>query len=330
MATSVGPRGADSLGAAASGGLRHVTDAEPGIARRRAGKGFGYRDADGARVRTRQTLARIRALAIPPAWTDVWICPIANGHIQATGPRRARPQAVPLSPALARGARRDQVRPTDRLRAGPAPHPPTRARRPRARGPAAREGARHRRAASSRRRSSASATRSTRATNGSFGLTTLRDAARAGRGRASSASSSAARAASTTSSISTTVASRAIVRRCQDLPGHELFQYVDDAGRRQSIDSADVNDYLRDIAGHDFTAKDFRTWAGTVLASRRAAGPRRGERDPRPAADREGGRRRRPADEEHAHGLPEELHPSGDPRRLPGVRPGPADPSRRS
>ena len=134
-------------------------------------------------------------------------------------------------------------------------------------------------------------------------------------------SSSAARAASRTRSTSTIAGSRAIVKACRDLPGYELFQYVDDDGARQVIDSADVNAYLREISGDDFTAKDFRTWAGTVLAAQALAGvagfvePARSEAQRR-AGDRVGGASAR----QHQGGVPQVLHPSGGARRLHGRR----------
>ena len=265
MATSAGSCRADSLGAAASGGLRHVTDTGPGIARRRAGKGFRYRDADGARVRTRQTLARIRALAIPPAWTDVWICPISNGHIQAVG-RDARGRKQYRYHIRWREVR-DETK-YGRLTAFARSLPRIRRR---VREDLARAGL-------PREKVLATVVGLLEATlirvgneeyaraNGSYGLTTLRakhvrvEGARLRfefRGKGGKRH---------VVDLHDGRLAR-VVRLCRDLPGHELFQYVDDAGRRQSIDSADVNDYLRGIAGHDFTAKDFRTWGGTVLAS---------------------------------------------------------------
>ncbi len=109
--------------AARAAGLRYATDARPGISRRRSGRGWSYRDPDGSIVRDAVTLDRIRALAIPPAWTDVWICPRPSGHIQATGRDARGRKQYRYHDAVARPPRRRQVRAAHRLRSGPAPHP---------------------------------------------------------------------------------------------------------------------------------------------------------------------------------------------------------------
>ena len=258
-------------------GLRYATDARPGFTRRRRGRGYSYHDRDGLVVRDPDTLARIRALAIPPAWTDVWICPWPSGHIQATGrDARGRKQyryhadwqtrrgtdkfermlafAAAL-PRIRRRCQRDLVRrglPRDKvlatvvqlleltlIRVGNDEY--------------ARQ-------------------------NRSFGLTTLRDRhARIDgttiRFRFQGKSGKVHEVGLRDRRLA------AVVRRCQELPGQELFQYVDDAGTVQDVTSDDVNAYLAEAVGERsserFTAKDFRTWAGTVLAYRalRALGP---------------------------------------------------------
>ena len=126
---------------ARAAGLRYSSDAEPGIRRRKRGRGFQYLTADGGTLTDAGQIARIRALAIPPAWTDVWICRVAERPPPGHRSRRARPQAVPLSPALAGGARRDQVPPHARVRRGASADPRAGRRRPRPPRPQPREGA---------------------------------------------------------------------------------------------------------------------------------------------------------------------------------------------
>jgi DNA topoisomerase-1 len=255
----------DPVTSAAEAGLRYVTDAAPGIRRLRSGKGFRYIDPDGEPVRDTETLERIRGLAVPPAWTDVWICASPRGHLQATG-RDARGRKQYRYHRRWR-TQRDEVKYGRMLAFGKAlPVIRTRVEEDLSRPGLPRE------------RVLAAVVRLLEKTrirvgneeyareNRSFGLTTLRDRHadigstrirfrfRAKAGKVREVEVSDARLAR-------------IVRRCQDLPGQELFQYVDEAGETRSIGSQDVNDYLREITGQDFTAKDFRTWAGTVLAA---------------------------------------------------------------
>jgi DNA topoisomerase I len=256
---------ADPLDAAKAAGLRYVTDAEPGIRRRRAGKHFRYLDADGDPVRDPAKLRRIEALGIPPAWTEVWICPSPRGHLQATG-RDARGRKQYRYHPRWRVVR-DETK-FGRLRAfGEAlPNLRQRVTTDLARPDLPRE------------KVLATVVRLLEATlirvgneeyarrNDSYGLTTLRDdhvdvegaavhfTFRGKSGKEHAIDVRDRRLA-------------AIVKRCRDLPGQELFQYVDAEGVRHTIDSADVNAYLRGIMGEEFTAKDFRTWAGTVLAA---------------------------------------------------------------
>ena len=245
--------------------LRHSSDDGPGIARRRSGRGFSYRDADGAVVRDSETLERIRAIAIPPAWTDVWICPWPNGHLQATG-RDARGRKQYRYHARYR-RRRDDAK-FARLIAFARALPAIRARVDK---DLARPGL-------PREKVLAAVVRLLELTlirvgndeyarlNRSFGLTTLRNrhAAVDGtevtfrfRGKSGQQHEVGLRDRRLAS----------VVRRCRDLPGQELFAYVGEDGEPRDVASDDVNGYLAEIAP-DVTAKDFRTWAGTVLAYR--------------------------------------------------------------
>jgi DNA topoisomerase-1 len=252
-------------GSAKAAGLRYVNDATPGIARRRVGTGFRYHNPDRATVRDKAVLARIRALAVPPAWEQVWICPRDDGHLQATGrDARGRKQyryharwrevrdetkygrMVTFARALPRirrrvrqdlalpGLPRDKVLATvvrlletTRMRVGNEEY--------------------------------------TRA-NDSFGLTTLRVRQVRVRGATMQFRFRGKSGVWHDFALNDRKLA-AIVRRMRDLPGYELFQYVDQEGETHAVDSADVNAYLKDIAGEEFTSKDFRTWAGTVLAA---------------------------------------------------------------
>src|SRR6478735_1390334 len=191
--------------AAAEAGLRYVSDADDGLQRQRNGDGFVYRRRDGRRVGDEATLARIRAIAIPPAWTDVWICPSPRGHLQATG-RDARVG----NPEYARS-------------------------------------------------------------NRSFGLTTLRNRhvafVRGGRARFRFRGKGGLEH----DVVLDDARLVRMVRHCQQLPGQALFQYRDDDGNVVPVESGEVNDYLRDATGEAFTAKDFRTWGGTLAAFQRFA-----------------------------------------------------------
>jgi DNA topoisomerase I len=246
-------------------GLRHSTDRRPGITRRRSGRGFSYRDADGNVVRDRETLARIRSLAIPPAWTDVWICPYPNGHLQATGRDAKGRKQYRYHPRFRRG--RDAAK-FERLVAFANALPAIRSRVDE---DLARPGL-------PKEKVLAAVVRLLELTlirvgneeyarlNRSFGLTTLRDR------HADVEGSSIRFRFRGKSGRQHEVGLRdrrlaAIVRKCRDLPGQELFQYVARDGEPIDVGSDDVNDYLRSIAP-DVTAKDFRTWAGTVLAFR--------------------------------------------------------------
>jgi DNA topoisomerase-1 len=252
--------------AAEAAGLRYVSDTMPGIRRRRAGKGFSYVDAAGRPVRDARTLARIRALAIPPAYTDVWICPTVNGHIQATG-RDARGRKQYRYHPRWRETR-DETK-FGRMVAFAEALPKIRARVDRD----------LELSGLPRDKVLATIVRLLESTgirvgndeyarnNGSYGLTTLRDQHVQIKGTTLRFSFRGKSGKRHTCDLTDRRLAR-IVRRCQALPGEELFQYLDDDGAQQTIGSGDVNDYLRDITGEDFTAKDFRTWTGTMLAVR--------------------------------------------------------------
>lgn len=242
--------------------LRYVQDDKPGFGRKRTAKGFRYVDTQGRPLRDEKQLARIRSLAIPPAWEKIWICPYANGHLQATGYdarqrkqyryhkewRAIRDEAkfehiidfalhLPLireridAELTQPGLSRDKVLAlvvalleTTMIRIGND------------------EYARN---------------------NGSFGLTTLRNRhVEVSGGRIAFHFKGKSRVEHAIEIQNARLAR--LVRKMKELPGQELFQYLDDDGKRHAIDSSDVNDYLKRITGRDYTAKDFRTWSGTV------------------------------------------------------------------
>jgi DNA topoisomerase-1 len=268
----------DPIEAAHDAGLRYTSDERPGLRRRRAGRGFAYIDTGGHAITNKSELRRIHRLAIPPAWSDVWISPDPLGHIQATG-RDAR--------------RRKQYRYHERWR---EVRDETKFERmlefakvlPRVRRHVDRDLARSR---LTRQRVLATIVRLLETSlirvgndeyarqNSSYGLTTLRDKHvrvvgsrvsfrfRGKSGKEHEVDIRDARVAR-------------VIRRLQELPGQELFRYVDEDGDPRAVDSADVNAYLREVSGDDFTAKDFRTWAGTVYAARElyAAGAADGSR----------------------------------------------------
>jgi DNA topoisomerase-1 len=247
-------------------GLTYVSDLDPGIRRRKAGFGFNYKDAKGQAVTDEATLDRIHKLAIPPAWTDVWIAPSARGHIQATG-RDVKGRKQYRYHEKWR-EQRDSGK-FDRLIAFGRTLPKLRAR-------VEHDLARH---GLPREKVLAAVIRVMEMTlirvgneeyartNKSFGLTTLRDRhAKVGSERAVFEFRGKSGKMHQTSFRDRRLAR--VVKACQELPGQRLFQYVDHEGRRHAVESADVNAYLREAMGEDFSAKDFRTWAGTVAAAR--------------------------------------------------------------
>ena len=258
------PGVSDPVEAAESAGLRYVSDTMPGIRRKRAGKGFTYAGPDGKTIRNPEQVDRIRSLAVPPAYTEVWICPVPNGHIQATG-RDARGRKQYRYHAKWREAR-DETKFGRMLTLSEF--------LPRIREQLERDLSLPN---LPRRKVLAAVVSLLESTcirvgndeyarsNRSFGLTTLQD-------RHVEISGSKLRfefrgKSGKTHLVSVTDRRLArIVQRCQALPGEDLFQYVDGDGARQAIGSGDVNDYIREISGEEFSAKDFRTWAGTILA----------------------------------------------------------------
>jgi DNA topoisomerase-1 len=250
-------------------GLTYVSDLDPGIRRRKAGLGFNYRGADGKPVTDAATLDRIRKLAIPPAWTDVWIAPTARGHIQATG-RDARGRKQYRYHDKWR-QQRDGGK-FDRLIAFGRALPKLRARIDR--DLAARGLPREKVLGAVLRVMEKTLIRvgneEYAKTNKSFGLTTLRDRhATIGSERAVFEFRGKSGKVHRTGFRDRRLAR--VVKACQDLPGQRLFQYLDDDGERRAVESADVNAYLREAMGEDFSAKDLRTWAGTVAAARALA-----------------------------------------------------------
>ena len=267
------------MGSAAAAGLRYVTDAMPGIRRQRHGRGFTYTGPDGQAIRSRDMITRFRSLVIPPAWTDVWICPHEDGHLQVTArDARGRKQyryhpgfrqhrdgtkferMFELSDVLWKirervetdielpGFTRDKIMATvvwlletTLIRIGSDEYAKA---------------------------------------NKSFGLTTMR------RRHATVVGSELRFEFRGKSRIQHAVAVTdkriaRIVQRCQELRGEELFKYLDDEGKRQTVQAEDVNAYLQNVTGRDITAKDFRTWAGTMLVAEalRKMGPAETKRE---------------------------------------------------
>ncbi len=256
---------AGSLAAAKSAGLRYVNDADPGLARHPSRGDFRYLNSRGRRINDSVTLARIRRLAIPPAWTDVWICPHADGHIQATGRDARGRKQYRYHPDWR--AVRDETK-YDRMLAFARALP--RIRRRVARDMRRRGLGREKVLATMVQLLESTLVRvgneEYARTNGSVGLSTMRDRhVDVKRGTMQFRFKGKSGQQHDIKLHDPRLAR--IVTQVQDLPGQELFQYVDAEGRPQDIKSEDVNAYLRAIGGDDFSAKDFRTWAGTVLAA---------------------------------------------------------------
>ncbi len=255
-------------------GLRHVTDEMPGIHREHAGKGFRYRYPTGEVVTDQEVLKRIKALAVPPAWTEVWICPDPCGHLQATG-RDERGRKQNRYHSRWREVR-DEAKYARMLSFGKA--------LPKIRMRVNRDLRLH---GLPRAKVLATVVRLLDTSlirvgndeyareNESFGLTTLRDRHVKVRGAELRFHFRGKSGKVHELGVHDKRVAR-VVRACQDLPGQELFQYLDSEGERAAIGSEDVNEYLREVSGRDFTAKDFRTWAGTVLAAKALVSCRRG------------------------------------------------------
>jgi DNA topoisomerase I len=255
-----------SVEAAAAAGLRYVNDESPGIRRKRAGGGFTYVGADGKRITDPAVLLRVKHLVIPPAWTDVWICPDPVGHIQATG-RDARGRKQYLYHTRWREVR-DAAK-YERLVAFGEALPRIRERVDedlRRRG-IPREKVLAAVVKLLEETSIRVGNEEYRRENGSVGLTTMSDDNAHFEGNRLRFEFKGKSGKEHSVELNDKRLAR-VVKQCQDIPGQELFQYLDENGERHAIGSSDVNQYLRDISGSDFTAKDFRTWNGTVLAMR--------------------------------------------------------------
>lgn len=255
----------DPVASAKAAGLRYMNDDGPGIRRKKAGKGFSYTGLDGKPIKDQATLNRIKSLAIPPAYKNVWICPDERGHIQATGlDERGRKQyryhpkwrevrdetKFARTIAFARALPKIRARTAEDL---------ARKGYPREKVLAAIVQLLEKTAIRVGNEEYAKQ-------NKSYGLTTMRNRHakvegtqvhfhfRGKSGKWHDIDLQDRKLAS-------------IIKKMQDLPGQSLFQYVDDEGQTHSIESSDVNAYLKEISGEEFSAKDFRTWAGTVSAS---------------------------------------------------------------
>jgi len=242
-----------------------VTDSVPGIRRRRVGRGFSYVDTDGRVIRERERLRRFSALAIPPAWSDVWICPIPEGHLQVTARDARGRKQYRYHPQFR--ARRDQTK-FDRMVSLSDVMSKVRERVER---DIALPGLQRRRVMATivwllERTLIRVGSHELAKENNSFGLTTLRRRHVSIEGATLRFEFRGKSGVAHSVAVTDRRVAR-IVQRCRELPGRELFQYVDARGRRQIVYADDVNTYLRTVSGRDVTAKDFRTWAGTMLAA---------------------------------------------------------------
>lgn len=259
------PAASEEAQIAREAGLRHVRDDAPGIRRRRAGHGFVYLDSDGLPIRDAAQLARLRALAIPPAYTDVWICRDPRGHLQATGRDARKRKQYRYHPRWR--AVRDHSKFARLAAFGVAlPRLRRRLRRDLAQPGLPREKVIAVIVSLLADTLARVGNESYARENRSFGLTTLRNrhvaALRGGRLSLRFRGKSGLEHDVVVDDARLT----RIVARCHQLPGQQLFQYLDAEGDCQPIDSGQVNTYLREAMGAAFTAKDFRTWGGTLAA----------------------------------------------------------------
>lgn len=243
-------------------GLRYTSDEKPGITRKKAGTGFYYLNSKDEKITDEKTLDRIKKLVIPPAWTEVWIANTPRGHLQATGrDDKGRKQYIyhpewqnarnltkfgrmitfgKSLPALRKQIQKDiQLRTLDKRKV-------TALVLSIMDNALIRIGNRH-----------------YAKSNKSFGLTTLRDRHVTFKGDTVTFSFVGKKGVEQKIDLKDRRLAQ-LVKKCKDIPGYDLFQYFDENGERQTVESGDVNDYLRDVTAHDFTAKDFRTWGGTV------------------------------------------------------------------
>jgi DNA topoisomerase-1 len=255
----------DPVEAAAEAGLRYVSDDQPGYSRKRNGDEFEFFDTEGKQIKDEQRVLRIKRLAIPPAWTDVWICPSPNGHIQATG-RDAR--------------RRKQYRYHERWREVRDENKYEKMVLFADALPKIRKQVEEDLSLPGLQRNKILATvvqllertfirvgnEEYARDNKSFGLTTMRDQHVEVKGSKLRFRFRGKSGVHHDVDVTDRRIAK-IIAKLQDLPGQELFQYIDEGGEVRDITSQDVNDYLREITDEDFTAKDFRTWAGTVMAA---------------------------------------------------------------
>lgn len=251
--------------AAQEAGLRYVSDQQPGYTRRRKGDDFEYLDLEGKPIQDEQRLLRIKRLAIPPAYTDVWICPMANGHIQATG-RDARRRKQYRYHERWREVRDENKYEKMALFGETLPKI-----RKRVEADLSLPGL-------PRNKVLATVVHLLEQTfirvgneeyareNKSFGLTTMQDRHVEVNGSKLTFQFRGKSGIKHEVDVKDRRIAK-IISKLQDLPGQDLFQYLDENGERCNISSQDVNDYLREITGQEFSAKDFRTWAGTVLAA---------------------------------------------------------------
>jgi DNA topoisomerase-1 len=275
------PLNDEHIATAEAAGLVYVTDAVGGIRRKGSGKGFAYYDVDGSLIRDKEVIKRIRKLAIPPAWTEVWICSDPCGHIQATARDAKGRKQYRYHPKFREA--RDQTK-FGRMLEFSAVLPYLRAR---VENDITRPGL-------PRRKVLATLVRLLEKThirvgndeyardNKSYGLTTLKRRHVAVKGDTLKFEFRGKSGIAHSVKFTDRRVAR-IVQRCIELPGAEVFQYLDADGRRETVTSADLNEYLREITGLDASAKDFRTWAGTMLAARalRDVGPAETLRDAR-------------------------------------------------
>jgi len=250
---------------AQSVGLRYSNDLQAGYVRKKKGDGFVYLDKNGKLIKDKETLERIASIVIPPAWREVWICPYKNGHIQATG-RDVRGRKQYRYHAKWRAVR-DETKFHHMLLFARA--------LPRIRRRVTKD---IKRKDKPLQRVLATIIKLLETTlirvgndeyarlNGSYGLTTMRKRHVKIKGSEISFSFRGKSGKKHQISMEDRQVAR-IVKKCQELPGQELFSYQDEAGKVHDIGSNDVNNYLKEISGESFTAKDFRTWAGTVMAA---------------------------------------------------------------